>query len=213
MKELTDRQGQVLEVILSSVEETGRFPSYREIGRELGVSSVATVSQHIEALVAKGALRRAGDRLLLNNALRRDKGVPIVGRVAAGAPITAVEHLEGTLDLRRLAGRGGAGYAVRVKGDSMIEAGICEGDLVLVRIQPTAESGETVVAYLGEDQEATVKVFYRRGWGYELQPRNRNYEIIKIRRDDPHFRLGGRVVAVVRSLLGAGGATEPRFGA
>jgi len=202
MKELTDRQGEVLEVILSSIEETGHFPSYREIARELGLRSVATVSQHIGALVAKGALRRAGDLLLVNHALRRDKGVPIVGRVAAGAPITAVEHFEGTLDLSRLAGKGGASYAVRVKGDSMVEAGIFEGDLVMVRSQPTAESGETVVAYLGEDQEATVKIFYRRDWGYELQPRNRNYEIIKIRRDDPHFRLGGKVVAVVRSLSG-----------
>ena len=204
MKELTNRQKEVLEVIVSSVEEAGRFPSYREIGRELGVSSVATVSQHIEALAAKGALRRAGNLLMLNQALRRDKGIPIVGRVAAGAPITAVEHLEGTLDLARIAGagRGGAHYAVRVKGDSMAEAGIHEGDFAVVRLQPTAESGETVVAYLGEDQEATVKVFYKRRWGYELQPRNADYEIIKIRRDDSHFRLGGKVVAVVRTLLG-----------
>jgi repressor LexA len=210
MKGLTERQGQVLEAILSSMEETGHFPSYREIGRELGLSSVATVSQHIEALVAKGALRRAGDTLLVSPALRKDRGIPIVGRVAAGAPVTAVEHLEGTLDLRRLAGGSGASYAVRVKGDSMIEAGICEGDLAVVRIQPTAESGDTVVAYLGEEQEATVKVLYRRSWGYELHPRNRDYEIIKIRGDDPHFRLGGKVVAVVRSLSGAGSFRRER---
>ncbi len=203
MKELTDRQGEVLEMIVSSIEETGHFPSYREIGRELGMRSVATVSQHIDALVTKGALRRAGDLLLVNQALRRDRGIPIVGRVAAGTPITAIENLEGTLDLGRIAGRGGTHYAVKVKGDSMREAGIHEGDFAVVRLQSTAESGDTVVAYLGEDQDATVKVFYRRKWGYELQPRNANYEIIRVRRNDPHFRLGGKVVAVVRKLSGA----------
>lgn len=200
MKEVTDRQREVLEEIVSCIEETGHFPSYRNIGRELGMSSVATVSQHIDALVAKGALKRKGDLLLVSQALRRDRGIPIVGRVAAGAPITAIEHLEGTLDLRRIAGRSGVHYAVKVKGDSMTEAGIHEGDFVVVRVQPTAESGETVVAYLGEDQDATVKIFYRRKWGYELQPRNKDYEIIKIKRDDPHFRLGGKVVAVVRTM-------------
>lgn len=203
MKELTDRQGEVLEVIVSSIEETGHFPSYREIGRELGMRSVATVSQHIDALVNKGALRRAEDLLLVNQALRRDRGIPIVGRVAAGAPITAIENLEGTLDLGWIRGRGGTHYAVKVKGDSMREAGIHEGDFAVVRLQSTAESGDTVVAYLGEDQDATVKVFYRRKWGYELQPRNADYEIIRVRRNDPHFRLGGKVVAVVRRLSGA----------
>ncbi len=203
MKELTERQGEVLEVIVSSIEETGHFPSYREIGRELGMRSVATVSQHIDALVNKGALRRAGDLLLVNQALRRDRGIPIVGRVAAGTPITAIENLEGTLDLGWIRGRGGTHYAVKVKGDSMREAGIHEGDFAVVRLQSTAESGDTVVAYLGEDQDATVKVFYRRKWGYELQPRNADYEIIRVRRNDPHFRLGGKVVAVVRRLSGA----------
>lgn len=164
------------------------------------MSSVATVSQHIEALVAKGPLRKKGDLLLVNEALRRDRGIPIVGRVAAGAPIMAVEHLEGTLSLDQLRGRGRAHYAVRVKGDSMIEAGILDGDFAVVRHQPTAESGETVVAYLGEDQEVTVKVFYRRRWGYELQPRNGAYESIRIKRRDSHFRLGGKVVAVMRKF-------------
>jgi repressor LexA len=202
VKGLTNRQGEVLEVIVSSIEEVGRFPSYREIGRELGVSSVATVSQHIEALVAKGALERDGSLLVLNRALRRDRGVPVVGRVAAGAPITAIEHVEGTLNLGRIAGRGGAHYAVRVKGDSMTEAGIYDGDFAVVRLQETAESGETVVAYLGEEQDVTVKVFYKRRWGYELQPRNADYEIIKVKKNDPSFRIGGKVVAVVRALSG-----------
>ena len=187
-------------MIISSIEETGHFPSYRDIGRELEMSSVATVSQHVDALVAKGALRRDGDLLLVNEALRRDRGIPIVGRVAAGAPIMAIEHMEGMLNLDQLRGRGRAHYAVRVKGDSMAEAGIYDGDFAVIRQQPTADSGETVVAYLGEDQEATVKVFYRRRWGYELQPRNEAYEAIKIRRGDPHFRLGGKVVALVRTL-------------
>jgi repressor LexA len=200
MKDLTDRQREVLEAIVSSIEETGHFPSYRDIGRELGMTSVATVSQHIEALTAKGALRRKGDLLLVDEGLRRDRGIPIVGRVAAGAPIMAVEHLDGVLNLDQLRGRGRAHYAVRVRGDSMVEAGIYDGDFAVIRHQPTAESGETVVAYLGEDQETTVKVFYRRRWGYELQPRNKAYEAIKVKKADPHFRLGGKVVAVVRTF-------------
>jgi repressor LexA len=179
------------------VRDQGRFPSYREIGRKFRLSSPATVSQHLEALARKGYLLRKRMKWVLAPEVRVDRGIPVVGRVAAGAPIMAVEHLEGRLSLEEHYPRD-SHFAVRVRGDSMADAGIRDGDYALVREQSTAESGQTVVAYLGEDQETTVKVFYRRARHFELEPRNSHYETIVVSRKDPWFRVGGRVVGLVR---------------
>lgn len=199
MEKLTRRQREILDFLVSMVREKGRFPSYREIGRRFRLRSPATVSQHLGALARKGYLLREGARWLVSPEVREDLGIPVVGRVAAGSPITAVEHLEGRLSLERHYPHD-THFAVRVKGDSMVGAGIREGDYVVVREQATAENGETVVAYLGEDQEVTVKVFYRRNRRFELEPRNPDHETLVVLRKDPWFRIGGRVVGLVRVL-------------
>lgn len=199
MEEPTRRQKEVLDWILGVVEEKGYFPSFREIGGAFGLRSPASVSRHIDALVKKGYLLREGERIYPSEKSRRSKGIPIVGRVAAGAPILAVEHVEGHLDLGDLYGQEGV-FAVRVEGESMRAAGILDGDLVIVRAQRRVANGQVALAYLGEDQEATVKVFRWRGDHVELQPRNPDYEPIRVGPEDPNFRLGGKVIGVVRTF-------------
>ena len=198
MREMTEKQEAILSFIVDSIAQRGRFPSFREIGRAFRLSSVATVAQHLEALVEKGCLRREGRKLMPAPGVRRDLGIPIVGRVAAGRPISAIEHLEGHLSWEALGSTGT--FAVRVVGDSMVDEGILEGDFVVIQPTETARSGELVVAYLGEDQEVTVKRFYRRGRQIELHPANPRYRPIRIGPNDPHFRLAGRVAGVVRRI-------------
>ncbi len=194
----TPKQEAILGFILDSIAQRGRFPSFREIGRAFRLRSVATVAQHLDALVQKGLLLRDGRKLMPAAVLRRDQGIPILGRVAAGHPIAAIEHLEGRLDWETL-GTGGT-YAVRVIGDSMIEEGILEGDYAIVQPGEDAQNGELVVAYLGEEQEATVKRFHRAGGQIELRPANAQYRPIVVSPVDPHFRLAGRVVGIVRRV-------------
>lgn len=197
-RNITPKQEAILAFILDSIAQRGRFPSFREIGREFRLRSVATVAQHLDALVQKGHLQRDGRKLMPASVLRRDQGIPILGRVAAGQPIAAIEHLEGRLDWESLSA--GSTYAVRVVGDSMIEEGILEGDFAVVQPAEDARSGELVVAYLGEEQEATVKRFHRLGGQIELRPANARYRPIVVAAGDPHFRLAGRVVGIVRRV-------------
>ena len=196
MRGLTPKQEAILTYILDSIGQRGRFPSFREIGRQFRLQSVATVAQHLDALVQKGFLLREGRKLMPAPVVRRDRGVPIVGRVAAGRPIAAIEHLEGQLEWDSL-GSGGA-FAVRVVGDSMIGEGIFEGDLAVVEPCEDASNGDLVVAYLGEDQEATVKRFHRGGGVVELRGANPTFRTIRVMSADTHFRLAGRVVGLVR---------------
>jgi repressor LexA len=196
MRGITDKQEAILGYILDSIAGRGRFPSFREIGKEFELSSVATVAQHVDALVRKGFLRRDGRRLMPNPELRRDHGIPVLGRVAAGRPISAIEHQEGRLEWETIGD--GNTFAVRVVGDSMVEEGILDGDFAVVQPVDDAPSGELVVAYLGEDQEATVKRFHREPDRVELRPANPAYHPIQVESGDPHFRLGGKVVGIVR---------------
>lgn len=198
MKELTGKQRQILDFILSSIAEDGRFPSYREIGARFGLNSVATVAQHLAALEEKEFLRRDGRKLMPVPGLRREQGIPILGQVAAGAPITAVQNWDGQLGWD-LFGREPS-FAVRVRGDSMIEDGIYEDDFVIVEPGTTARNGELVVALVGEDHEATVKRFYRLKDRIELRPANWRYTPIRIALRDSNFSLAGRVVGVVRKV-------------
>ncbi|MDR7493945.1 MAG: transcriptional repressor LexA, partial [Armatimonadota bacterium] len=162
---LTDRQRQVLEHIAASIRRSGIVPSVREIGSALGMRSPSTVHQHLTALERKGYIRRAGDRMRVLEVLDRRMvpgggdvaHLPLVGRISAGLPVLAEENVEEMIPVpRRMVGwQDDNCFLLTVRGDSMINAGIYDGDLVIVRSQPTARAGEIVVALLGE--EATVK--------------------------------------------------------
>jgi repressor LexA len=199
MKSLTERQRQILDYIIASIRDRDRFPSYREIGRRFRLASSATVSQHLGALVRKGFLTRTGRRLALGPGVRPVRGFPIVGRVAAGLPITAVENREGHLDLAALFEGEADHFAVRVRGDSMRDAGMLDGDYAIVRRQQDAQDGDTVVACLG-NEEATVKVMRRRGGKIELEPRNTAYRSVIVDSARDRLRIVGKVVGLVRKL-------------
>jgi repressor LexA len=205
----TDKQRRILEVIREFTAEMGYPPSVREIGERVGLSSSSTVQSHLKTLERRGLLRRDPTKpralvpsdMVLRAAAPARRGtepegvaVPIVGRVAAGVPITAVENVEDTFVLpASFVGRNGA-FMLRVKGDSMIDAAILDGDLIVVEPQPVAENGQIVVALI--DGEATVKTFYREAGRIRLQPENRAMEPIYV--DD--VTVVGRVEAVVRRL-------------
>ncbi|MGQ0549377.1 MAG: transcriptional repressor LexA [Armatimonadota bacterium] len=161
---LTDRQQEILQHIASSIRRSGIVPSVREIGHALGMRSPSTVHQHLTALARKGYLRRDGDRMRVLEITGRDifhegteiVSLPLVGRVSAGVPVLAQEHVEEMIPIpRRFVGWSEECFLLTVRGDSMVGAGIFDGDLVIVRCQPTAAPGELVVALLGD--EATVK--------------------------------------------------------
>jgi repressor LexA len=199
MRPLTPRQREILDYIIASIRDHDRFPSYREIGRRFRLASPATVSQHLEALTRKGFLTRTARRLALHPSHRPVRGVPIVGKVPAGLPLVAHEAREGWLDLATLTSDDAVHFAVRVKGDSMRDAGIFDGDYVVVRRQDDAADGDVVVAYLG-DEEATVKVMRKKGKVVELQPRNPAYESVTIDSKRSGLRIGGKVVGLVRRI-------------
>ncbi len=201
MRDLTKRQREIFDFILTSLREEGFIPSVREIGEAFGFASTNAVNTHLDALARKGYIsRRPGAARNIEIApdfLIPERGVPIVGRVAAGTPIDAIENLDGYLDLDSIYRRG-QHYALRVRGDSMIEAGIWDGDYVIVRHQPRVETGEIGVAIL--DGEATVKRFtWLENGGLMLVPANENYQSIIVG-DDIEFSVGGKVVGMHRVL-------------
>lgn len=206
-RELTSRQRQILDFIRAEIHRRGFPPSVREIGEAVGLSSSSTVHSHLAALEAKGLIRRDPSKPRALEVLDyRDteravdyenvQAVPLVGQVAAGVPILAAENIEATLPLPA-SFAGEQTFVLRVKGESMIEAGILDGDYVVVKQQPTATNGEIVVAMLNE--EATVKRFYRESGRVRLQPENRTMEPIFA---DEHvdFAILGKVVALFRRL-------------
>ncbi|MBV8655474.1 MAG: transcriptional repressor LexA [Candidatus Eremiobacteraeota bacterium] len=200
-KPATERQRRILQAIGEFTSERGYPPSVREIGERVGLSSSSTIHAHLKALEKRGLISRDPTK---PRALRSEVGshagrdalvVPIVGKVAAGVPITATENLEGEFVLpNAFVPRASDAFMLRVQGDSMIEAAILDGDLILVRPQRTADNGEVVVAML--DGEATVKRFYREDGRVRLQPENR--EMAPIYASD--VEIIGRVEAVVRRL-------------
>jgi repressor LexA len=209
---LTVRQQQVLEVIRAWVSRFGYPPSVREIGEAVGLTSTSSVSHQLRALQRKGYLRRDANRpravgvlnaaLDDNNPMGIDQDearpkpayVPLVGRIAAGGPILAEQAIEGVFPLpREIVGEGEL-FLLSVAGDSMVDAAITDGDWVVVRRQPTADSGEIVAAMI--DGEATVKTFKRKDGHIWLMPHNDAYEPIP--GDDASIL--GKVVAVLRRL-------------
>jgi repressor LexA len=203
---LPPRQQKILAVIRDWVVRHGYPPSSREIGTAVGLRSTSSVSKHLKALEDRGFLRRSESmsrpidvRLFLRTAAPREPDgesvpVPVVGDIAAGTPILAEEHTDDVLTLsRRLVGSGTV-FGLRVRGDSMIDAAICDGDIVVVRRQHEAHSGEIVAAMI--DGEATVKVYRRRNGHVYLEPRNPAYDII----DGDRAVVLGKVVSVMRRM-------------
>lgn len=209
-RELTKRQTQILDFVRAEIHRRGYPPSVREIGEAVGLSSSSTVHSHLAALEAKGHIRRDPTKPRALEVLDfRDTGsaidygqihsVPIVGQVAAGVPILASENIEATIPLpAELAGE--RTFVLKVRGDSMVEAGILDGDHVVVRQQETAENGDIVVAVIADEMtgepEATVKRFYREADRIRLQPENSSMEPIYAR----EVTVLGRVVALFRTL-------------
>jgi repressor LexA len=201
MDELSPRQQNVLDAIVGTIRDQGRFPSVREIGKALGIRSPATISQHLRALLRKGCLERSGRHYVVADRFRRavSDGIPVLGRVAAGPPVDTAADVEEWLEMDGLTGGRDRGtFAVKVLGDSMVEAGILEGDYVLVNPREEAFNGSIVVASLGSQHEVTVKYFHRKPEGVELRPANPLYEPIEVPRGDEDFYLAGRVVGLVR---------------
>ncbi|MBX6353476.1 MAG: transcriptional repressor LexA [Thermoflavifilum sp.] len=207
MERLSRRQQAILDFIRESIRTRGYPPSVREIGDAVGLASSSTVHGHLARLEAKGYLRRDPTKpraiLLTDGHPQRvpdENGehtvmAPVVGKVTAGLPITAVEHVEGYFPLPAHLARNGEVFILRVQGDSMVEAGILDGDYVIVRKQPTAVNGDIVVA-MTEDDEATVKRFYREDGWIRLQPENSAMEPLRYK----HVTILGKVVGVFREL-------------
>ncbi|MHA6668641.1 transcriptional repressor LexA [Homoserinimonas sp. A447] len=212
-KSLSEKQKAILEFIQRAVAGRGYPPSMREIGDAVGLSSLSSVTHQLNQLELSGYLRRDPNRPraleVLIDLPGRDAGavesdhptpigdaamVPLVGRIAAGIPITAEQQIEEVFPLpRQLVGKGDL-FMLKVVGDSMIDAAICDGDWVVVRQQKTAENGDIVAAML--DDEATVKVFRQRDGHTWLLPRNSAFEPIV----GDYAEVLGKVVTVLRSL-------------
>ncbi len=193
---LTERQKQVLEAIERSVDERGYPPSLRELAAALGLEGTRAVEKHVEALRRKGYLKKGrGARALGSVGRAAGRAVPIVGRVAAGSPILAEQNVEGALTLDPSLARWEGCFLLRVKGQSMKDAAILDGDLVLVKPQADAENGEIVVALL--DGEATVKRLRKQGKAVTLLPENDAFKPIVVR-DDAAFSIVGKVSGVFR---------------
>ncbi|HEY4485278.1 MAG TPA: transcriptional repressor LexA [Nitrospiria bacterium] len=193
---LTDRQAEVLRFINKYIDGAGYPPTVREIAGHLKIRGHHAARKHLLALERNGHLTRGkGARSLGITDQPQAVSVPILGYVAAGRPLLAEENLLGTLALDRSVTRGGRVFLLKVKGDSMIGAGILEGDHVLVRVQAQAENGEIVVALV--EDEATVKRVFRRGGTIVLQPENPAHPPMTFTPKDT-LRILGKVMGVVR---------------
>jgi repressor LexA len=208
MSDLTDRQRQVLEFIDAELRRRGYPPSVREIGEAVGLSSSSTVHAHLAALQDKGYLVRdptkpralevhfeSGSGAAVER--RPARHVPLVGDVAAGTGVLAAENIEETYPLPEDFTGGGQLFMVRVRGDSMIEAGIFDGDFVVVRQQPDADPGDTVVAGI-PGEEGTVKTLAKRRGKVVLRPENETMDEMVF--DPGEVTIFGKVVTVLRRL-------------
>jgi repressor LexA len=203
--DLTKRQQEILDFIEEYGAQHGYPPTVRDIGKAVGLASSSTVHQHLANLEQLGMLRRDPSKPraleLLHRVVRdagamvRSAGLPLLGTVAAGQPVLAEENIEDYVSVPQAAGGDDGTFLLRVRGESMRDAGIIEGDLVVVRSQEHAANGEIVVALIGE--EATVKRYFREADHVRLQPDNAAMEPIR----SSDVRILGRVVGVMRSLL------------
>jgi repressor LexA len=207
-RQLTERQQQIWNYLVEYVDGHGYPPTVREIGERVGLASPSTVHAHLANLERAGLLRRDPTKPRALELIGRERAepqaaaeadvvrLPLLGEIAAGAPLLAEQNIE---DYVPMPSRSKGDFLLRVKGDSMIEAGILDGDFVIVQRVQDARSGEIVVALAGDDasaDEATVKTFYREADRVRLQPENRALEPIYA----PHVQILGRVVGVFREL-------------
>lgn len=201
MKKLTARQQQVYRFVAAYIEEQGYAPTLQEIAVHLGIRGNLGVLRHLGALEKKGYLRRkAGSSrgIVLCGRSTAAFSLPLIGSVAAGALTEAWEEIEGHICVDPSLVHGENCFALRVKGDSMIEAQIAPGDLAIVRPQATAENGDIVVAMLGG--EATLKRFFREDGVIRLQPENSRLSPIILRPEDGELRILGKVTGIIRML-------------
>ena len=201
MKPLTDKQRRVLEFIRERIDRDGCPPTVREIAKRFRFASTSTARAHLNALEKKGCIERhfhASRGIRLTPESQEHSGLPIVGRVAAGEPILAEENIEGFLALDQLYPSDGSCFCLSVRGDSMEDVGILNGDYAVVRQRPDFENGEIGVAVI--DGEATVKRLRRRGRRIELIPANDKYKVRSINPREVEFRYAGEVIGVHRML-------------
>jgi repressor LexA len=199
MRQLTPRQNQILEVIQDFIAETGMPPTRAEIARELGFKSANAAEEHLRALQKKGVLELvpgASRGIQLKDSLREQIGLPLVGRVAAGSPILAEEHIETHYRLDPALFHPKPHYLLRVHGMSMRDAGILDGDLVAVHRTPEVRSRQIVVARL--EDEVTVKRYRQTGSLVELLPENDEFEPIEVDLTQQAMVIEGVVVGVIR---------------
>lgn len=204
---LTKRQYQILKYIYQAIKENGLPPTLRELGEQFSISSTRGVSDHLEALERKGWIKRErrqsrGIRLVkdkVDKLFFKQEGIPLVGRVAAGDPILAVENIDEILNLQDLFSSSGDLFALRVRGDSMVQAGIRKGDIVVAKSQPTADRGDIVVAIVN-GEEGTVKKLGKVGPEIHLQPANPQYQ--SIIKPASQVEIRGVVIGVIRKLAG-----------
>jgi repressor LexA len=208
---LTGRQQEIWDYLVDYVDRHGYPPTVREIGEAVGLASPSTVHAHLANLERAGLLRRdptkpraleltgRGRRAEAITADHQPKSLPLVGEIAAGGPLLAEDNIEDYFAVPELVARGGADFLLRVKGESMIDAGILDGDIVVVRREQTARDGDVVVALAGDDEtadEATVKRFFREDGRIRLQPENSSMEPIYAN----HVQILGVVTGVFRAL-------------
>jgi repressor LexA len=204
--DLTKRQQEIFDFIKRYSAKNGYPPTVRDIGKAVGLASSSTVHAHLANLEKLGLLRRDPTKPraleLLDRAVDsvrsavRPAGVPLVGSVAAGQPILAEENIEEYVDVPSAVGGEDGDFVLRVRGESMIDAGILEGDFVVVRPQDVAVDGEIVVALVGDEAEATVKRFFHEPDHVRLQPENTTMEPIRSK----DVRVLGKVVGLYRSV-------------
>jgi repressor LexA len=212
---LTQRQQEVYEFVVAYADEHGYPPTVREIGEAVGLASPSTVHAHLANLERAGYVRRDPTKPRALELTRRERPVaatsatlpdvgevrvlPLVGEIAAGGPLLAEKNVEDHLAVPEPLSRGGEEFLLRVKGDSMVEAGILDGDYVVVQRQQTARDGDIVVALAGQDEaadEATVKRFFREQGRVRLQPENASMEPLY----PEHVSILGKVVGVFRRV-------------
>jgi repressor LexA len=200
---LTRRQKQIYDFVCEFIEKKGYSPSLEEIGKRFGLSSVATVHKHVSHLVSKGLLRRSAnvnrsiEPVPRETAGRGGELLPLLGAVAAGSPIEAIEGDQTLLVPEDFVRRGAETYALRVRGNSMIDEQVCDGDYVIVEKRDQVENGEMVIALL-EGEGATVKKLYREDGKVRLQPANPEHAPIIL--EDADLRIQGVVVGLIRKL-------------